>query len=360
MALVKITDPKTKKTVEYYLDTRLKENLDTKIIPSLHKKDKDCFIAIDGKEGSGKSTLGLQIAKYVDPSFNLSRVVFSADEFRDAIFKAHKGQAIVYDEAFTGFSSRTSLSKVNNVLVSLTMQMRQKNLFVIIVLPTYFLLDKYIALFRTKALIHVFENKGIRGYFRLYNSKLKLRLYLAGSKTYSYNTKLVKTRFKGRFYGKFALGDAQTEKLYRKKKEESLNATESNPMTAGQVKYKEQRDLVIWLLRKKLELNYRQLEDYLLEYGIDISFQQLSKICGKFGDIEPENTKKEPKSIEIGEKEDKTAENVEELHKDDEIGSIDAENDDIDAETDENELKTPILDEDEVEFDGEDDETQGI
>lgn len=360
MALVKIIDPKTKKAVEYYLDTRLKENLDKKIIPSLHKKDKDCFIAVDGKEGSGKSTFALQIAKYVDPSFNLTRVVFSADEFREAIFKAHKGQAIVYDEAFTGFSSRTSLSKVNNVLVSLTMQMRQKNLFVIIVLPTYFLLDKYIALFRTKALIHVFESKGVRGYFRLYNSKLKLRLYLAGSKTYSYNTKLVKTRFKGRFYGKFALGDAQTEKLYRKKKEESLNATESNPMTAGQVKYKEQRDLVIWLLRKKLELNYRQLEDYLLEYGIDISFQQLSKICGKFGDIEPESTKKELKTTENDEKVEKVALNEENPDTNDEIGLNDAENDDIDAEIDEIEPKLPILDEDDAEFDGDDEKTDGI
>jgi len=59
--------------------------------------------------------------------FNVSDIVFSPDEFRDKILHAKKGQAIVYDEAFTGFSSRSSLSPVNRVLVSLAMQMRQKN-----------------------------------------------------------------------------------------------------------------------------------------------------------------------------------------------------------------------------------------
>jgi ABC-type antimicrobial peptide transport system ATPase subunit len=80
-------------------------------------------------KNSGKSTLGLQLCKYVDPTFNLSRVVFTPEEFREVVYKAKSNQAIMFDEAFTGFSSRASLSGVNKTLISLMMQIRQMNFF---------------------------------------------------------------------------------------------------------------------------------------------------------------------------------------------------------------------------------------
>lgn len=285
MVQVNISDPVTGEEISYYLDSHLKNNLDEKTIPSLLKKDKDCFICIDGKEGTGKSTIALQIGKYVDPTLDLSRVVFDAESFRQAVFKAKKGQVVIFDEAFTGLSSRAALSGVNKTLVSLMMQMRQKNLMVIMVLPTFFMLDKYAALFRAKALIHVYEVRGVRGYFRLYNSRLKKLLYLNGKKDYSYGHKLVKTPFKGRFYGKFALGSDELEKKYRKKKEKALESTEKDPMTSAQVRYREQRDLAIYLLRKYTKMKYQELETLLSDYDFNISFPQLSRICAKFGDI---------------------------------------------------------------------------
>ncbi len=290
--VIQINDPKFKEPIKYYLDPRLKNNFDKKIIPSLLEKDKDCVLAIDGAEGCGKSTLAFQIGKYIDPTLNLDRIVFDSESFRQAIFKAKKGQCVIYDEAFTGFSSRSSLSAVNRALVSLMMQMRQKNLLVIIVLPTFFLLDKYVALWRTRALIHVYENKGRRGYFRVYNKKLKKLLYLFGKQTYSYNVKIGKERlytsFRGHFYGVFALGDKDSEIKYRKKKAKALEDTEKNPMTAGQVKYREQRDIIIFLLRKNLKLTYAQMSNLLGDYDFDMSIAQLGQVCSKFGD-KPDN-----------------------------------------------------------------------
>jgi len=297
MAIVKFLDPVTEKEISYHMNSRLKENLDNKVIPSLLKKDKDYFIVVDGREGSGKSTIALQLGKYVDPTLDLSRVVFDAESFRQAIFKAKKGQCIIFDEAFTGLSSRAALSGINKVLVGLMMQMRQKNLFVIMVLPTFFMLDKYVAIFRAKALIHVYENKGIRGYFRLYNSRLKKLLYLHGKKDYSYSPKFVRTRFTGRFYGKFALGGDEEEKKYRKKKEEALEATEKNPMTSRQIKYRNQRDITIYLLRKTSKMTYREMENFLQDYDLDMSYSQIAKICGAFGDKEYEKPKIETKLI---------------------------------------------------------------
>lgn len=291
MGKAEIKDKKTGEVIEYYLEDRLKNSLDNKVIPSLQKKDKDCVIVIDGREGSGKSTFALQLAKYVDNSFDLNRVVFSPDNFREAILKAKKGQAIVYDEAFTGFSSRASLSPINRVLVSLAMQMRQKNLFIVIVLPTIFLLDRYMALFRTRALIHVYENKGIRGYFRLYNYKVKKLLILLGAKTMSYSPKFARTNFKGRFYGKFALGNEEVEKKYLQMKEKALADSEKTSMSSAQVKYKEQRDLILFLFRKFSKLKYKEISNLLLDYNLDISFQQISKICSNFGDYDEEKPK---------------------------------------------------------------------
>ena len=303
--LVKIKDT----DIQYAMDVRLNKNLRDKVLPDLHKKDKDYILVVDGKEGSGKSTLAFQIGKFVDPTLDLSRIVFSPDDFRSAILKATKGQCIIYDEAFTGFSSRSSLSPVNRVLVSLAMQMRQKNLFILIVLPTIFLLDKYMAIFRTKALIHVYENKGIRGYFRIFNSRKKQQLILRGQKTMTYNHKGLYTRFKGRFYGKFALGDKEIEKKYKKLKEKALSDSEKTSMTSAQVRFREQRDLMIWLFRKYTKLTYRQLENIFSDYNLSMSFQQINRICTKFGDISTEEDKKDIEEADKKKKEEKTNEN---------------------------------------------------
>ena len=249
---------------------------------------------------SGKSTIAFQIAKYIDKDFNLSRVVFNADDFKEAIFRAKKGQVIVYDEAFTGLSSRASLSGINRYLVSLMMQMRQKNLCVLVVLPTFFLLDKYVALFRTKALIHVYETGGRRGYFKVYSRKLKKYLFLQGRPTYSYLPKKIKTKKKGRFYGVFALGFEKEEEIYRKKKSDALEATEKNPMSGQQVKYMEQRNLLLFILRKTTKMKYRELHSLLEGYDFGMHYTQIADICKKFGDYTDETIEKEAKDTENG------------------------------------------------------------
>jgi hypothetical protein len=270
------------KKITFYIERWIKDRFDNKVIPDLQKKDKDCIIAFDGKEGSGKSTLALQWCKYIDPTFNLSRVVFSPEEFRDAIYKAKKGQAILFDEAFTGFSSRSALSGVNRTLISLMMQIRQKNLFIGIVLPTFFLLDKYISLFRTRVLVHVYETKSGRGYFRVFSKDKKRQLIMdKGARTYSYG---IKTKLKGKFRGVFALGDDEVEKKYREKKMKALELTEKNPISSSAVKHREQRDLMLYILRKELKLPYRKIEMMLNDYDFDISYRQIASICAKYGD----------------------------------------------------------------------------
>ena len=281
MASVQFKGKSEEYSTKYFIEDWLKKKIDDKIIPALQKRDKDYVICMDGKEGSGKSTLGLQIGRYIDPSLDLTRIVFSAEQFKEAIFKAKKGQVIIYDEAFTGLSSRSSLSGINRYLVSLMMQMRQKNLCVILILPTFFLLDRYPAIFRSKILIHVYENKGRRGYFRIYNSRKKTQLWLTGKKDYTYK---VRTRLRGHFYGVFALGDVTIEDKYRDIKAKALEATERDPMSSGQIKYRDQRDLVIFLIRKITGLTYEKISNFFGDYDLDLSNVQIRNICAKRGD----------------------------------------------------------------------------
>ena len=238
--MVEFYDPITKEDITYYIEPRLLQNLD-KVKYRLEKKDKDFVMLVDGKEGAGKSTLAVQMAKYVDNSFCVDRCCMTSEQFKEAIYKAKKGQAVIYDEAFTGLSSKGALSEINRMLVSLMMQMRQKNLLVIIVLPTFFMLEKYVALFRGRVLIHIWE-KNDRRYFGVFNNQKQKILFAIGKKYLSY--KGVRTRFSGRFYGKFPINDPE----YRKKKSVALEESEKGleKKTENTLAMEQRDKLVVW------------------------------------------------------------------------------------------------------------------
>jgi len=238
--MVEFYDPITKEDITYYIEPRLLQNLD-KVKYRLEKKDKDFVMLVDGKEGAGKSTLAVQMAKYVDNSFCVDRCCMTSEQFKEAIYKAKKGQAVIYDEAFTGLSSKGALSEINRMLVSLMMQMRQKNLLVIIVLPTFFMLEKYVALFRGRVLIHIWE-KNDRRYFGVFNNQKQKVLFAIGKKYLSY--KGVRTRFSGRFYGKFPINDPE----YRKKKSVALEESEKGleKKTENTLAMEQRDKLVVW------------------------------------------------------------------------------------------------------------------
>ncbi len=221
---------------ELYLDGYLKSNLD--LAMKVIKKDWDMVFTVDGYEGSGKSVIAQQCAKYLDPTLTIERIAFNSKEFKQAINKADKYQAVVYDEAYGGLASRQAMSAVNKALVSMLAQIRQKNLYVFIVLPCFFELDKYVAVWRSRALIHVYTGADFeRGFFSFFNQGRKKDLYMYGKKFYEYKTK-------PNFRGRFSKGYAVDEKAYRKKKLDSLSDSDEidiylnqrNAMMIGLVK----------------------------------------------------------------------------------------------------------------------------
>lgn len=200
---------------EFYLDGYLKSNLD--IVKEQMAKDWDCVICIDGAEGSGKSILGMTIGKYLYPELKLEDIVFTANEFMKSIVKAKKYQCIIYDEGYSGLDSSGTFNVVNRTLIKMIAEIRQKNLYVIVIMPTFFDLMKYVALWRSRVLIHVYTSKKWeRGFFMFYSYERKHDLFMYGKKFYSY------ARPKPNFWGRFTNFYPVNEKEYRLKKLQAL------------------------------------------------------------------------------------------------------------------------------------------
>ncbi len=218
---------------------------------------------------SGKSVLAMQIARVLDPRFSLDNIVFSPDDFMKAIVNARKHSCIVFDEAFVGLSSKASLSKMNKMLVSLMMEMRERNLFVIMVMPSFFMLEKYAVLHRSRALFHVRLKGDKRGYWDYYNRSRMKQLYLKGKKYFDY---LPVQRL---FFGKFKETYTVNEKKYRAKKREALRS-KTKPTKINV--FKEQRDILFYILIHDLKKGQSATVRLCKARGLKIGQATLSEI----------------------------------------------------------------------------------
>lgn len=246
-----------------YLDGYLKSNLD--FIRKDLRDDSDAVIVITGKERGGKSVFAMTVGKYIDPSLDLARVTFTPSEFRAAVLKAGKYECVIFDEAITGMRAQRWTSEVNQALVELLAQIGQKNLAVIIVIPSFFELGKYVAIHRSVALLHIYREAGQRGFFKAYNGDSKTTLYVLGKKSYDYN--VVHPDFYGRFTNQYVIPD---EAAYRAKKLQALMHPakfESNAL----VKARAQRNKLIQILSKDFGVSTTKLVGYLEAWGVSRS-----------------------------------------------------------------------------------------
>ena len=269
-------DPVQNITLSYHIDNNLKVKWDKLKDGRLAKTDEDRVYLVDGRERTGKSVFTFQQAKYIDPSFNLSRVCFTPDEFLHAIRTAKKGQVVVFDEAFRGLSSKASQSKVNKKIVQALMEMGQRNLVVFIVLPTFFLLEMYAAVLRSNALFHVYKDKRGDRRFRIYNFNQKSILYQVGKKK-GFSYKIPRVKLRGRFFNKYAIEEAG----YRAKKDKSFTQTEqSKEEEEGRISLERKVAIVNWFMIFKAVYKKSQ-EDFcngLRSVGMNFDQSNLSKI----------------------------------------------------------------------------------
>lgn len=192
-------------------------------------QDIDCFVLVDGKEGSGKSVHALQIAHFLDVDRNIDldkQVCFTPDEVKQAITTLPKFKAIVYDEAKRGLNRRRSTENTNIELTELFAECRQNNLFLVVVLPAFHDLDMNVAVFRSRVLVHVYykwdtDNKKeplVRGFARFYNEEAKKYIYCSKSIRQQYKHPRHKDSFDYRFPHYYVVDEAE----YRKRKKKAV------------------------------------------------------------------------------------------------------------------------------------------
>lgn len=250
-----------KKQSDIFVDDIIKPELDKAKYRVLNR-DLDFVFGVDGEEGSGKSVLAMQLCKYLDPNFNIDRIVFNSDAII-ALIKdpnLNKGSAILLDEAYNAANSRATMSEVNRSLIAVATEMRQKNLFVCVVLPSFFDLDKALAIWRTRALFHVYFSEDYkRGQYTVFPKNVKKDLYLKGKKNYNYHA--VKSPYPPcRFFGSYVVNEDE----YRLKKSEAFKKrTVSNQAK----KWLEQRNAYIKYLYKEIGMNQEAIAKIPTNYG---------------------------------------------------------------------------------------------
>ncbi len=240
------------------------------------KRDLDRIYVIDGREGeAGKSTLAMQLGYALDPTMTLDSIVFKPNDFANALRTFDKGKVIIFDESFRGLSSKGALSKLNKKIIQLLQECRQRNLFIFIVLPSIFILELYVAVFRSQALIHAYSSKkGNRRYYKIYNYTNKKQLYLYGKKYMSYSRpKVFKTY---RFYKKLPpcinKEEYEAKKLAAFREEEEEKPEESKHLIQRTVLSKE--------LKEKYKLNYVEQANLLKRCKCPVDSTVLSRYAG--------------------------------------------------------------------------------
>lgn len=201
----------------------LKNNLDLISKEAIPNKW-DSLIIVFGKEGTGKSTLAMQIADYLDKDFNLENVVFTPEQFENAIENCPEQSSIVWDEAITGANIARHASDISLNIVSKLTQIRRKRLKIILCFPYLYMLNKYF-ISRCIASIYVYA-KGFddRGHAFFYSNNQTEFLYNQMKDKYRYHYKGAINRCKKSFFTRFNAAFPLDHSAYEVKKIKALTA----------------------------------------------------------------------------------------------------------------------------------------
>lgn len=220
-----------------------------------------------GIEGTGKTTLSFQAAIYFDPNFTLKNVVFTPEQFMEAIQTLPEGSSIVWDEAITGAMSQQANAVSLTVIQKMT-QIRKKRYKLFINFPYLWMLNKYF-IYRSLAVIKVialgFED---RGYFNFYGRRTAKNLVGMMKDKYRTNPdRAFMDRYcKSAFWGYFTSYFPLDEQAYNIKKETAIQDLDKRSPNRWKIFFaktlraiKEDSNLTITKLAEKLECSPQHL-----------------------------------------------------------------------------------------------------
>ena len=137
---------------EMYIADAIANNME-RVKKSVLKQGWDYMCIVSGLPGVGKSAFAQALAKFLDPNFTSKQITFTGKEFREKTTDGTLGQAFILDESFADMNSTLYKDPEFVATINHMQLIRQKGLFLIIVLPDFFSLSKNIAIFRASHFI---------------------------------------------------------------------------------------------------------------------------------------------------------------------------------------------------------------
>lgn len=231
---------------ERYFDRGLTLQLDA-LAQAVHQ-DWDGLMFFFGREGSGKTTFAFQIAKYLQPAWDLHLCSWTPKQFIDCVKRAKKYDVIVLDEAYLTFTNLNRLHSFQTTIISMLTMIRSKNLFIIIISPTFFDLNKYLVIHRSVAAFRIYSRGLERGFWEMYGEEAKLKLYIQGRK--NNDLSVGKPDIRGRFTKWFPADKTRYDELKNAAVLELQETLEKKP-EENILKIKKHRiEGAIWILKQ--------------------------------------------------------------------------------------------------------------
>jgi len=276
---IKRVDKSGKEKIGFYMDGYLKKNLDG--VPNFLRKEWDVvgIVSGHGKVGTGKSTLAMQVAYYLDwllaggkmldeeyeqgkfritgmelpkrpVKFGMENIVFTPEDLMkkaETLYKKYgPNQVIVYDEGKSGLDSANAMMSINKAMVEFMQRCRVYHHIILIVLPNFFKLHEDYAVARSLFLIDAYADQQFnRGFFSFYNELQKEKLFYFGKRLLG-----VRARYSAAnesFWGKFSKWMPVDKGEYDNAK---MKAIENISTTTMDRKYKKQRDVAFYLSKR--------------------------------------------------------------------------------------------------------------
>ncbi len=229
---------------------------------------------------SGKSTLSFACAWYIsDGNMTINNICEGTSDAMKKLEKLPDKSTLIIDEGSIMFSSKEVMKKEQRNLIKVLQVIRQKCMCLIIVSPSFFDLNKYIAVQRSRFLLHVYTDAKLnRGRFCFFGEKRKNLLYHIGKKHFNSYAK-PKADFFGTFNNFNPFGDSYFE-LKKKSLSEAFHEKEKGiaPRHAAWIL---QRDMLLkYIVTRKLSTQ-KGLERYFAENGIKMPQHVISEIVKK-------------------------------------------------------------------------------
>jgi hypothetical protein len=247
----------------FYIDGLLKKKLEFGM--QLQERDNDVCANIIGNEGSGKSGVGVTCARFVSrDTFNPITDMIGAEDDEAQVFEKlealPQNGVIVFDEGNRYFLSTEVMKKSSRELHKIFSIFRQKNLFVFIILPSFFRMASYFALDRSDFLIRTYLKNGDRSYFEYWGKKKKDKLYRIGRKTHDYGC--VSPTFRGRFTKCHLLENKEYKDFKEKTMQKAFaeaRAKKNKPKSEFEIKQQVIKDFVV----KNTDKTSKELASFL-------------------------------------------------------------------------------------------------